>query len=229
MEAGKLALMYVSGGGWRECFGRSLAQFLLVDAKERQIVDGLAWGNGLYVDHNRNRAVEMFLSGDAEWALNFDTDISFDWSVPYRLLDEAHPTLRPIVSALYVGKIVGLDGGPPVLVPMFYRRKPSGAYHTVGELHNSAQEIDGMGMGCTIIHRSVFEGIPDNGTSRRWFACEDHQIEGMGTTQFVGEDLVFCERAQAAGFRIYGDSRIQVGHDKSELLTVEDLIRSAKR
>lgn len=228
----KLAVMYVSGGVWKDTFGRSLLQFALWDKHQRNLLDGIAFANGLYVDQNRNNAVRMFLQSDCEWALSLDTDIGFEPDVPYRLLEQAHPELRPIVSALYCGRIATFaENGaalPPRIVPMFFNRRPNGMYHTVEALKTVTQEIDGIGMGCALIHRRVFESFPNQDGARPWFACEDRRPEGFGA-QLIGEDLIFCERAKAAGFRIFGDSRIQVSHEKSDMLTVEHMILEQRR
>lgn len=58
-------------------------------------------------------------------------------------------------------------------------------------------EIDECGTGCLMIKREVLEAI------------EPPRFTGMGD---VGTDIAFCRRVRAAGFPIYVDLRVQLGH-----------------
>lgn len=58
-------------------------------------------------------------------------------------------------------------------------------------------EIDECGTGCMMIKREVIEAI------------EPPRFRGMGD---VGTDLAFCRRVREAGFPIYVDLRVQLGH-----------------
>ncbi len=221
----KVALGYVSGGGWKESFGRSLVQLALYDKDNRDVIDGLAFNNGLYVDQNRNGLAQTFLSSPCEWLFQLDTDIAFDPDTLDRLLDTAKETDAKIVSGLYIGRINMKEGGPQ-LCPVWFMKKPSGYFRTVGELRTAPQEVDAVGMGCVLIHRSVFEAFPYEGHPRRWFSCEDRLVDGKW--EFFGEDIVFCDRAKALGFKIVGNSLIQVDHDKGQMLTVELMVKEMK-
>lgn len=58
-------------------------------------------------------------------------------------------------------------------------------------------EVDAAGTGCMMIHRSVLEKVP-----RPWFSYRE------GGT----EDMYFCRKAKAAGFRVYGDLSVICSH-----------------
>jgi GT2 family glycosyltransferase len=60
-------------------------------------------------------------------------------------------------------------------------------------------ECDGVGGGCLLVHRQVLDAIEPP-----WFEYN------KGT--FVGEDFYFCRKAQEAGFKIYADPSVLVGH-----------------
>jgi hypothetical protein len=66
-------------------------------------------------------------------------------------------------------------------------------------------ECDGVGGGCLLIHRRVFEAM-----EKPYFQCNP------GT--FIGEDFYFCRKAQAAGFKIFVDPGIICGHRQKDLI-----------
>src|SRR3990167_7291461 len=56
------------------------------------------------------------------------------------------------------------------------------------------------GTGCMLIKMSVFDKI-----KRPWFAFGDPEMQ-------VGEDIFFCRKSQQAGFNIWVDPSVSVGH-----------------
>lgn len=102
-------------------------------------------------DANRDKMVGGFLHGDAEWLFQIDDD-----TVP------PHGALTHLLSLRrdFVGGVYFL-GGPPYNVVAYYRLE-DGTYagvldYPVGQL----TAVDSIGMGCTLIHRSVFEKIQE--------------------------------------------------------------------
>lgn len=72
-------------------------------------------------------------------------------------------------------------------------------------------EIDECGTGCMMIRRDVLEAIPYP------------RFKGMGA---VGTDLSFCRRVREAGFDIFADLRIQLGHLVERPVTMADFLRT---
>ncbi len=66
-------------------------------------------------------------------------------------------------------------------------------------------ECDGVGGGCLLIHRRVFDAI-----EKPYFKCNPDT--------FIGEDFYFCRKAREAGFKIYLDPSILLGHKQRELM-----------
>lgn len=65
------------------------------------------------------------------------------------------------------------------------------------QARESIWEIDECGTGCMMVQRRVLEAI------------EPPRFTGMGN---IGTDIAFCRRVRAAGFPIYADLRVQLGH-----------------
>jgi GT2 family glycosyltransferase len=100
-------------------------------------------------DANRNRIADDFLKGDSDWLLQLDDD-----TVPP---SNALPTLlalnEPFCAALYHAK----DDNE---VPVAHLRNPNGRYYPLPRyVPGEVVPVDLVGMGCTLIHRCVFEDI----------------------------------------------------------------------
>lgn len=134
----------------------------------------------------REEAVKAFLEGEYEALLFVDSDMV----VPVDLLTKLIEADKDIVSALAFKRTPGYE--PCIFKECneqdakFYLDYPKGLI-----------EIQGVGMACTLIKRKVFESVPEP-----WFF--PHKA--------LGEDLSFCVRARAAGFRIYCDTTLICGH-----------------
>ncbi len=66
-------------------------------------------------------------------------------------------------------------------------------------------EADGIGAGCLLIHRRVFEAMEPP-----YFQCNPDTL--------IGEDFYFCRKAQAAGFKIYVDPGLICGHKQKDYI-----------
>ena len=219
--SGKLALAFCDGGSVHGDFAMSLLGFQSYDHKMRQSLIGTIRVPGLYVDDNRNHCAEEFLRVSekygAEWMLMLDSDMSFEPTVPYRLMDAADPVERPILSALYFGYIKSdIANGFNAI----WMKKHSDGYRALMHddlcLTKEITELDAVGMGCCLIHRSVLEKMAQapNFGRLQWFGREIIDHEG-GIIGRYGEDVAFCCRAQRAGFKIHGHGGVEVDHVKS--------------
>lgn len=74
-------------------------------------------------------------------------------------------------------------------------------------------EVDAVGFGFVAIKQGVFEKI-----DRPWFGHLAQVIQGPNGKQMpvsIGEDISWCIKAKAAGFRIIFDPSVLVGHIKT--------------
>ncbi len=76
-------------------------------------------------------------------------------------------------------------------------------------------ECDGVGCGCLLIHRSVFEKIKPP-----YFV--------MNQGKYGGEDFYFCRKAKRAGFKIYADPGVLCGHKPKQLIGYQYFLRWRK-
>lgn len=69
-------------------------------------------------------------------------------------------------------------------------------------------EIGGAGFGFIAIKYGVFESI-----SRPWFICMPQEV-APGIIDTVSEDISWCIKVRQAGFKIFMDTEVRVGHIK---------------
>ena len=75
--------------------------------------------------------------------------------------------------------------------------------------------VDYTGFGWLLIRKGVFE---HEGLPYPWFAPKMQIFESGEVQDMCGEDVSFCLDAKEAGFEIWCDPRIRVGHEKSRVI-----------
>ena len=75
--------------------------------------------------------------------------------------------------------------------------------------------VDYTGFGWVLIKKGVFE---DEKMTYPWFAPKMQVFESGAVQDMCGEDVSFCLDAMDAGFKIWCDPRIRVGHEKPRVL-----------
>ncbi len=100
-------------------------------------------------DANRVRAAGGFLGGDADWLFFIDDDTVPPEGALEHLLNLGKP---------FVGGVYYLGKFPHN--PIAYYKQDDGTYAALVDYpHGALIEVDSIGMGCTLLHRSVFEEI----------------------------------------------------------------------
>ena len=75
--------------------------------------------------------------------------------------------------------------------------------------------VDYTGFGWLLIKNGVFE---HEGLPYPWFAPKMQVFESGDVQDMCGEDVSFCLDAKEAGFEIWCDPRIRVGHEKTRII-----------
>lgn len=176
---------------------------------------------GHYAPDQANKLVESFLAmPDGEWLWFVEYDHTFDVRVLYTLLDIADPKTRPIVGALY---FVHLDNPDPTaqhhrVGPVFLVARSDGLYGTVEDIKlGKLYKVDVTGLGCTLVHRSVFE------TMRACYLAPWHWFgHDQGPDCVFGHDVTFFRRVGACGIPVFGYTGIVLPHIKKMNLGVAE-------
>jgi hypothetical protein len=147
---------------------------------------------GSSIAGNRNLLVERFLRApDLQWLCMIDSDMVVPPDTVQRLL----ATGKEIVGAL------SFERNPPyVLGAVRGDDMPDGAPFV---LHR----VPAVGAGCLLIRRHVLESMP-----KPWF---EHTTPGWN------EDFHFCEKATGAGFEVWLDGTLELGHVGATIITKE--------
>jgi len=158
------------------------------------------------IEDMRNAMVKQALESQCTHLIMMDTDQCYHPQTITKLLSHK----LPIVGALVYRRYPPFD---PLMV-----RGDVGTYSTVSEWEpESLVEVDATGTGCLMFNMNVFRKMPSP-----WFRIRYHVGEGNAGT--VGEDFGFCSDLKKAGYKIYVDTSVPVGH-LSQLQITEEIWR----
>lgn len=168
-----------------------------------QIPGGILPLAGMPYDMGRNMACQAVLNGEFQWLFFLDSDVIPPADTIHRLIKHG----LPIASGVYHRR------SPPAGIPVMM--KPVGQW-VASYPANSLIEVDVVGAGCLLIHRSVIEKLRDNPDPKRpgklWF---DWRVDMRGHApdlECLSEDFSFCMRAKQLGFKTMVDTSIQCRH-----------------
>lgn len=115
-------------------------------------------GRNEKTDANRGLISHRFLGGSpesewkADWIMWFDDDVV----VPVGVISSLLALEKDAVAGLY------FNGNPPYNPIAYFRAKDGIGYEALYDYpYGSLMSVDSVGMGCTLVHRSVFEKIMD--------------------------------------------------------------------
>lgn len=173
-------------------------------AFRRLIIPGdFSFFTGMPYDHARNAAVMQLLQSPFQFLFFLDSDIKAPPDTILRLLNRN----LPIVSGLYCRR------SPPHAVPVMIRNGQWVTNYVPGSL----VEVDWVGAGCLLVHRSVFERMMQNPPRPGKIAFDWRvDLRGTGTVPddtCLSEDFVFMQHAKRTlGIPTYVDTSIVCKH-----------------
>jgi hypothetical protein len=169
-----------------------------------------SWANGLRIyemgmiygqvvhwarDELVNQALKVDTNdGPFSHFLFLDSDHVFP---PYLACRLANAFINPEVdmcSAVYYAR----SGSPLPIVFIKHPSREDGKYthHPIIGIPEQLCQVDAVGFGAVLIRREVLEALP----------IPRFRFDGCG------EDIYFCVNAKAAGFRIFVDGGLRIGH-----------------
>jgi hypothetical protein len=154
---------------------------------------------------------------DYDYIMWIDNDIIFTPEQFFKMLDtlEKDRTMH-VLSGLYA-----MEGGTHfACVKKMETRyfKEHGSYEFMRAVPPSEDslliKVDYNGMGFMLVRRGVFEAL-----EYPWFGPKYFQFEkgDNAVYDFCSEDVAFCLSAKAAGFPVWVDPSIRVGHEKTRV------------
>ena len=190
--------------------------------------DGTVVGDAL-ISRSRSIVASAFLRSNCDVLLTIDSDIWFRPQDAVKLAEEAFR--YHMIGSMYVTRSATRPQ-PAVLLP------DEPVY-----FDDSAKPLTVrfISTGFMAVHRSVFErvsktlpmchkGWNDQGSDTSFwpfympFVLPDDHEENL----YLSEDWAFCERARQAGYKIWLDPSIRLGHVGNYMFTNEDLAREAR-
>lgn len=154
--------------------------------------------SGMPFDHARNMAGMRALEVGAEWLFFLDSDVVPPRDAILRLMNHK----KPIVSGVYYRR------SPPIGVPVMIK---NGGWFT-GYPPNSLVEVDLVGAGCLLIHRSVLERLPAQSPGHHWFDWKVDLAGVLPPGECLSEDFTFCLHSKRNGFQVLVDTSIICKH-----------------
>ena len=149
---------------------------------------------GLYINENRNHLAEHALELGADWVWYVDDDHCFRPDTLNRLL--AHDV--DIVSGLYLRRVA------PFLPVIYDKEDETGdvVKYALTPGDTGLKEIVAAGAGCLLVKTCVLRALG----APYW------RFNQRPDGEMIGEDIDFCQRARAKGFKVYCDMDTAIGH-----------------
>lgn len=155
----------------------------------------------------RNTLAKLMLESHTEkpydWFFHIDSDTVFRPDQFLRLIRDAELYHVNILSGLYMQR--GINHADSERHPVVLR-KVNGKYSFINmELKENINHVDAVGFGFMVCRPVVYEDIKKK--------HEKFIFEYAKTSEdMLSEDVVWCERAKEAGYNIYVDKDVVVGH-----------------
>ena len=156
-----------------------------------------------------------------DYQLWIDSDIVFNSEKFFQLILDANPEEkkeRDLVAGWYCTEDGKTTSVAHWLEEDDFRNNGGVMNHeTIESISKRKQPftVDYTGFGWLLIRHGVFE---HEGMPYPWFAPKMQVFESGEVQDMCGEDVSFCLDAKEAGFEIWCDPRIRVGHEKTRVI-----------
>lgn len=149
-----------------------------------------AFNIGSVITIARRNLTDIFLQSDFDYAWWIDSDMKFPIDAPLRLLKRG----VPLVGCNYRRRRFPNPGFTGMM------GQPGNFRELVTDDNSPAiEDVDVLPHGCVMVHRSVYEKIPQPHYLQEF--VEELNLE-------IGEDIYFCRKARDAGFNVWCDHEL---------------------
>jgi len=159
---------------------------------------------GSLVYDSRNKIAAKAVELGCDYIMWFDSDMIFEPDTLERLM--AHMEDKDIVSGLYFRR----SGTYAPVIFKELNEREDGTVDAVGfndYPKDKPFEVAGIGFGCVLMKTSLL--LEMAAEFKDWFTPWGH----------MGEDLSFCKRARALGYKVWVDPTIKCGHVGNVVIT----------
>jgi hypothetical protein len=181
---------------------------LMAFSKQTNLQYSLSIQKDTYIHHARNKAVWEAVNQGATHLMFIDADIAFPPDGIEKLLSRN----KDIVGGLYFGRVA------PFPVYKIKHKTENALANPLVPPKEELFEVEGIGTGFLLINMDVFKKIDPP----FFYFCTPGEY-GMVSAPFpnneLGEDVSFGLKARAAGFKVWCDQTIQLGHMGSSMVT----------
>lgn len=241
-DSPRVVVGYLDPGEWSAIFGLSYRDMLLYDLGNNASIlrpggaelRALTGTGG--VPANRNKVAHQFLHNtDGEWLFWVDSDMGFAPDTVDRLLESCNgsPPQKMIMGGLCFQQKRCGDGDfqsvrysihPTVLNWAEVEETGEQGFVPQDDYKRDAiQEVAGTGSACILIHREVLEAIEEKHGAFQWYyPINMPGAGGNGESREFSEDLSFCIRAAALGYKLYVDTSVKTTHHKGGIYLDEE-------
>jgi GT2 family glycosyltransferase len=180
------------------CMDQVPAHFAQSLAMLRKVGDcAVAFQVGSLVYTSRNNLSIQALNMNAEYILWLDSDMVFQPDLLERMFKVMEENKLDFLSGLYFRRAKPFT---PVIFDKLEMREDGCHWHNMESVPTELTEIEGCGFGVVLMKSEIIANV---------FGSQgDLFTPLMG----VGEDLSFCWRARQAGYKLYLDPSISLGH-----------------
>lgn len=149
-----------------------------------------AFNIGSVITIARRNLTDIFMNSDFDYAWWIDSDMKFPIDAPLRLLKRG----VPLVGCNYRRRRFPNPGFTGMM------GQPGNFRELITDDNSPAlEDVDVLPHGCVLVHRSVYEKIPQPHYLQEY--VEELNLE-------IGEDIYFCRKARDAGFNVWCDHEL---------------------
>ena len=157
-----------------------------------------------YVHRNRNDIIKHAKDRGVDYLLMVDSDSVWKPEDVEALIKMD----KPVANGWYLSRNqFGDEKNNPVVM-----KRDNGKYGIVKDIPSEPFTCDAIGAGFMLLTKEVIDTMVEKGKPFDMLKADEMGLEAKDNTALVGEDVSFCYVLQKAGFDIWVDPKVHIGH-----------------